>query len=335
MSLMLDDNNFSIKSSQKLRQSYRIALRRRNIELINRASANATAKLHHVPTRRGRDPGGPPPLSERGPHPPAHHGSTPSCFTPNATLAPQRTLRADAPFSLCRSPYPWLHPLLPLLTLARVKGWRTVCDGDLKEGDEGSDSATPTPTPTPPRRSLPLRTSDGRAVDRVHRARSLPTASVPAGARANSRAHRSEARTLEVSTVLRSSGSALGTLAPRNATPPHLALAPPTHARAPTAPAIQPPPCMEDSMIRRQTPDDDRGQPSPLCYSPLCGLRFAPLQGHDCLLISYPPLRGRLSSLRFERHPRARSSTWTPAEKYHFFFAAHHRLVIVPFRVCS
>ena len=182
-----------------------------------------------------------------GTTPPAHHGSTPSCFypqrhAPNTTPAPQPTLRADALFSLCRSPYPWLHPLLPLLALARVKGWRTVCDGDLKEGDEGSDSATPTPTPTPPRRSLPLRTSDGRAVDRVHRAWSLPTASVRAGARANSRAHRSEARTWEVSTVLRSSGSVLGTLAPRNATPPHHALAPPARARAPTAPAIQPPP---------------------------------------------------------------------------------------------
>jgi len=108
--------------------------------------------------------------------------------------------------------------------------------------------------------------------------------------RANSRAHRSEARALEVSTVLRSSGSALGTLAPRNATPPHHALAPPARARAPTAPAVQPTPCMEDSMIRRQTPDDDRGQPSPLCYSPLCGLRFAPLQGHDFFIALLPTL---------------------------------------------
>ena len=67
--------------------------------------------------------------------------------TRNTTPAPQPTLRAGALFSLCRSPYPCLHPLLPLLALARVKGWRTVCDGDLKEGDEGSDSATPTLPP--------------------------------------------------------------------------------------------------------------------------------------------------------------------------------------------
>jgi len=154
--LMLDDNNFSIKSCQKLRQSYRIVLRRRDVALINRASANATAKLHNASTPRGRDPGGPPPLSDRD-HPlraPRLDAVVlyPQRHAPSTTPAPQPTLRADALFSLCRSPYPWLHPLLPLLALARVKGWRTVCDGDLQEGDEGSDSATPTPTPTPPRR---------------------------------------------------------------------------------------------------------------------------------------------------------------------------------------
>jgi len=160
----------------------------------------------------------------KGTTPSAHHGSTPSCFTPNATPPtqhpPHNPRCAPPPSSPSAGPrYPWLHPLLPLLALARVRGWRTVCDGDLKEGDEGSDSATPTPTPAPPRRSLPLRTSDGRAVDRVHRAWSLPTAIVREGARANSRAHRSEARTLEVSTVLRSSGRALRTLAPRKLGP--------------------------------------------------------------------------------------------------------------------
>ena len=197
------------------------------------------------PTRRGRDPGGPPPLSDRD-HPlraPRLDAVVlyPQRHAPSTTPAPQPTLRADALFSLCRSPYPWLHPLLPLLALARVKGWRTVCDGDLKEGDEGSDSATPTPTPTPPRRSLPLRTSDGRAVDRVHRAWSLPTASVNAGARANSRAHRSEARTLEVSTVLRSSGRALGTLAPRELTPTTAPARPPLlHTLWPTRRAARP-----------------------------------------------------------------------------------------------
>ena len=186
MSLMLDDNNFSIKSCQKLRQSYRIDLRRRDVALINRASANATAKLHHVPTQRGRDPGGPPPLSDRGPHPPRTTARCRRALPPtprtNTTPTPQPTLRADALFSLCRSPYPWLHPLLPLLALARVKGWRTVCDGNLKEGEEGSDSATPTPTPTPPRRSLPLRTSDRRAVDRVHRFRTCGRAGQFSGA---------------------------------------------------------------------------------------------------------------------------------------------------------
>ena len=183
----------------------------------------------------------------------------PQRHAPNTTPAPQPTLRADALFSLCRSPYPWLHPLLPLLALARVKGWRTVCDGDLKEGDEGSDSATPTPTPTPPRRSLPLRTSDGRAVDRVHRAWSLPPALVREGA-----AGQFSGASLR--------GPRLGGLyriavvgrRPRNArakkrhSTTH-ALAPPARARAPTAPAIQPPPCLGDSMIRRQTPDDERG----------------------------------------------------------------------------
>ena len=122
-----------------------------------------------------------------GTTPSAHHGSTPSCFTPHATPPtqhpPHNPRCAPPPSSPSAGPrYPWLHPLLPLLALARVRGWRTVCDGDLKEGDEGSDSATPTPTPAPPRRSLPLRTSDGRAVDRVHRAWSLPTALVREGA---------------------------------------------------------------------------------------------------------------------------------------------------------
>ena len=77
---------------------------------------------------------------------------------------------------------------------------------------------TPPPLRRPPRHrgaSLPLRTSDGRAVDRVHRARSLPTASVRAGARANSRAHRSEARSSEVCFVFPPFLRALGTLAPR------------------------------------------------------------------------------------------------------------------------
>jgi hypothetical protein len=135
----------------------------------------------------------PPPLSERGPHTPRttarrRRACTPQRHTPNTPPAPPPTLRADALFSLCRSPYPWLHPLLPLLALARVKVGGQCATGTSKRATR---ALTPPPLRRPPRHrgaSLPLRTSDGRVVDRVHRARSLPTASVHAGARADSRA---------------------------------------------------------------------------------------------------------------------------------------------------
>jgi len=46
----------------------------------------------------------------------------------------------------------------------------------------------------------------------------------------------------------------------------------------------------------------------------LYGFRFAPLQGHDCLLISYPPSQGRLSSFPSDRLPCSRSSSRTPSD---------------------
>ena len=194
---------------------------------------------------------------------------------------------------------------------------RSCYTGDAQGRDEGSLPPPPLhghPTAgvaSSPAPSGPLAKAAPSARSRPPRRRlhqHRPTAIVPAGARANSRAHRSEARSSEVSTVSVTILRALGTLAPKDFGP----AAAPGSSPAVRHPLAHPERVAPIRLPNRATPRDLRGEPSPLSYSPLSGLRFTPLQGHDCSLISYPPLRGRLSSFPFERLPRARSSTWTP-----------------------
>ena len=108
-------------------------------------------------------------------HPTQHPPHNPRCApTPSSPSAGPRT------------------PATPSSPPAHSRSRKRLADSVITGTSKRETRAlTPPPLRRPPRHrgaSLPLRTSDGRAVDRVHRARSLPTASVRAGARANSRA---------------------------------------------------------------------------------------------------------------------------------------------------
>jgi hypothetical protein len=66
-------------------------------------------------------------------------------------------------------------------------------------------------------------------------------------------------------------------------------------------------------LPQRETPSCSGGKPSSLRSASLFH-PSAPLQDHGCLLISYPPLLGSLSSAAFESLPRSRSSSRTPRD---------------------
>ena len=68
-------------------------------------------------------------------------------------------------------------------------------------------------------------------------------------------------------------------------------------------------------LPKRATPSCPGGRPSSLRSASLFHL-FAPLQDHGSLLISYPPLQGRLSSFPCKRLPCSRSSSRTPFFSY-------------------